>query len=224
MEGDPPILLFTTLLSCDKCMGVLSSACNWQLLVGTSKMFCNALMPSPEWSPISLSLVDSQHMQLHDSSVDSSQDVAIAGTGIPTEPDAAEMPSTLPQQWHGFKIVGDNTVKSVKPWHETMDHHTHSLHYFHSFAVGDQIDFSHLSCVEPDPLDLQPILANFSIIISWILVQYQPYFHGFSKAVVDHIPHKYSQQMSTRSKVVSLCINSLYTFHLHLNHTKVITY
>ena len=163
-------------------------------------------------------------MQLHDSSVDSSQDVAIAGTGIPTEPDAAEMPSTLPQQWHGFKIVGDNTVKSVKPWHETMDHHTHSLHYFHSFAVGDQIDFSHLSCVEPDPLDLQPILANFSIIISWILVQYQPYFHGFSKAVVDHIPHKYSQQTSTRSKVVSLCINSLYTFHLHLNHTKVITY
>jgi len=40
MEGDPPILLFTTLQSCDKCVGVLSSACHRQLLVGMSKMFC----------------------------------------------------------------------------------------------------------------------------------------------------------------------------------------
>jgi len=144
-------------------------------------MFCNALMPSPEWSPISLSQVDSQYMQLHDSSVHSSPDVAIAGTGIPTEPDAAEMSSTLLQQWHGFKIVGDNIDKSVKPRHETMDHHTQSLLYFHSYAVCDRIDFSHLSCAEPDPLDvslypvkrllptpadLQPILANSLIIIS----------------------------------------------------------
>jgi L1 cell adhesion molecule like protein len=46
-----------------------------------------------------------------------------------------------PQQWHGYKIAGDNVDKSVKPRHEAVDHRTQSLHYFHSYAVCDQIDF-----------------------------------------------------------------------------------
>lgn len=46
-------------------------------------------------------------------------------------------PSTL-QLVSFFKLVGDNLDKSIQPRHETMEHHSKSLHYFHMFAVKDR--------------------------------------------------------------------------------------
>lgn len=45
-------------------------------------------------------------------------------------------------QWKGFKIIGDNVDKSVRARHQTLTTTDQSLHYFHSVAVMDRVDFS----------------------------------------------------------------------------------
>ena len=47
-------------------------------------------------------------------------------------------PPPQSQVTYSFKIVGDNLDKYVKPRHETVDHHSLSLHYIHSYAVQDR--------------------------------------------------------------------------------------
>ena len=170
-------------------------------------------------------LLSSLDSQLHPS-VQSSPHVAATGTDPPPAPipDEDDISPTPPQQWHGWKIVGDNIDKSVKPRHEIVDHHTKSLQYFHSYAVLDRIDFSHYSdepttmdaslySVEsflPTPDDLKQMFTNFTVLVSRILVEYLPCFQGFSKAVINHIPHLYTKQMSAKSKVVNINIPGLH--------------
>ena len=43
----------------------------------------------------------------------------------------------------GYKIVGDNIDKEVKPRFACSNYPTKSLHYFHSFALQSWIDCSH---------------------------------------------------------------------------------
>lgn len=50
-----------------------------------------------------------------------------------------------------YKLVGDNIDKDVKPQNMTCAHQTRSLHYFHTYAVKDHIDLSHLSIEQPVP-------------------------------------------------------------------------
>ena len=51
----------------------------------------------------------------------------------------------------GFKIVGDNLDKTIRPRYQTAERQTQSLHFFHSYAVKDRIPSSHLSDVPPEP-------------------------------------------------------------------------
>ncbi len=50
--------------------------------------------------------------------------------------------------WNGFKIVGDNIDKNVRPSFQRPQYQTKSLHHFHSYAVRDRVDFSSLSDVD----------------------------------------------------------------------------
>ena len=52
-------------------------------------------------------------------------------------------------QWCGFKIVGDNIDKNVRPSYQRLDHQTQSLHHFHSFAVRDRINLTAYSDHDP---------------------------------------------------------------------------
>ena len=45
----------------------------------------------------------------------------------------------------GYKIVFDNIDKNVAPRFMRNEHQTRSLHYVHSNAVKDRLDFSNLS-------------------------------------------------------------------------------
>ena len=67
----------------------------------------------------------------------------------------------LPAAW-GFKIMGDNIDKNLRQSYQRCDRQTVSLHYFHSCAVGDRIDFSHLSDIAPESVVIDPatILPN----------------------------------------------------------------
>ena len=109
------------------------------------------------------------------------------------------MPQNVVQphsQWSGFKIVGDNLDKTVKPRHMRSDNQNKSLHYFHSMAVKDRIDFSSLSdtpskkstpslksvtqSLLPTSTDNQILRKHFTIHISRILAENMPFFHTHS--------------------------------------------
>ena len=109
-----------------------------------------------------------------------------------------------PKQWYGFKIVGDNIDKSVKPQHETIDHHRNSLHYFHSYAVLDRIDLTKFSEVPlrlaidsfpitsllPSLEETKQVADNFGVLVGRVLVEYLPHLSSLSDVCVKHIEHR----------------------------------
>lgn len=89
-----------------------------------------------------------------------------------------------------------------------IDHQTQSLHYFHSFAVKDRVNFSSLpntiSLINPPDIDLQCFLPtaddqlvleeNLCVLISRMVVQYIPFFRRCTSKVKQHIDHPYSRK------------------------------
>ena len=78
-----------------------------------------------------------------------------------------EEESTL---WFGYKFVGDNLDRNIKPSFQRQESHTgQSLHYFHGYAVQDRVDLSCYSnanppCTTPDPSAILPSAADFSAL------------------------------------------------------------
>ena len=111
----------------------------------------------------------------------------------------------------GFKLVGDNLDKTIKPRDMSQ-----SLHYFNIYAVLDRVDFRSLSCdtsiidvakvdtnnLLPSAADMEAMITNFSVLISRLLVNHIPALCEFSASVPAHIDHKYSREMSAKSHVV----------------------
>ena len=55
----------------------------------------------------------------------------------------------------------------------------------------------------PTKANIKSIQDNFAILISRKIVKFIPALQALKPAVVDHIPHKYSTEMSQMSTVVS---------------------
>ena len=142
---------------------------------------------------------------------------------LPCDDQVEDSPPPLPpgyvygSLWCGFKILGDNLDTTIKPRDMRSNHQSQSLHYFNLCAVHDRIDFSPFSCessiIDPTNLDMSvflptkadmdALISNFSILISRILCEHFPTLYEYSASVTQHIPHKYSKEMSTKSNVVS---------------------
>ena len=62
-------------------------------------------------------------------------------TPVPMDEKQPEsLPASSPKLvWNGFKIVGDNVDKNVRP---TFQRSNQSLHHFHSYAVKDRVNLS----------------------------------------------------------------------------------
>ncbi len=52
-----------------------------------------------------------------------------------------ELSSSDTLQWSGFKIVGNNIDKNIRPSLQRLTHQTKSLRFFHSYAVKDRVNF-----------------------------------------------------------------------------------
>jgi len=50
----------------------------------------------------------------------------------------------------GYRFIGDNVDKNVKPTYQRHEHRTQSLHHFHSYAVKDRSNSTLLSDVPPN--------------------------------------------------------------------------
>lgn len=71
---------------------------------------------------------------------------------------------------------------------------------------GTVADLAGLSYTEflPTQHDVECVTSNLVVIVSRILTEYIRDLSPLSKAVIKHIPHKYSAQMSKKSEVVVL--------------------
>ena len=123
----------------------------------------------------------------------------------------------------GYKIVFDNIDKNVNPRYMRSDYQTRSLHYVQSFAVKDRIAFSNLSGeirtevnifdVIPGEEDYKALKQDFIILLSRLLVEHLPFFNSDYKGLVpSHIPHKFSNEMSKESEIVSVIRRSAFFF------------
>ena len=77
-------------------------------------------------------------------------------------------PERLPE-WFGYKFVGDNIDKNVKPSHQRYELKGLSLHHFHGFAVRDWVNFSGMSeesptFTNPDPSQFLPSESDVSLL------------------------------------------------------------
>ena len=120
------------------------------------------------------------------------------------------------ETWPGFKLVGDNIDKTIEPRDMRINNQANSVHYFNVYAVRDRINFSHLSSnasmISPEDIkfdafypssdDDNKLLLNFEILVTRILVKHLPGMEKLSSKVTDHISHKYSSNMTQKSKVV----------------------
>ena len=67
------------------------------------------------------------------------------------------------ESWKGFKVVGDNLDKNIKPSFKRFANKTNSLHYFHHYALLDRVDFSGYSEYIPnDSINLKKLLISRS--------------------------------------------------------------
>eukprot|EP00731_Ephydatia_muelleri_P002182 Em0001g2182a len=146
---------------------------------------------------------------------------------IPSEPNEYPPQSTpVPagignegnEEWYGFRLVGDNVDKNVKPRDMRLNSQTTSLHYFHTYAVKDRICFSHLST---DPIEIvqdsinfemfypivgdnTQLVSNLETLVARMFVQRIPGLQSLSAEATPHIKHLYSKQMALKSEVVPL--------------------
>lgn len=113
------------------------------------------------------------------------------------------------QEAFGFKIVGDNIDKNVRPRHNREDRKTISMHCYHSYTVRDRVSIRGLSDTNPNmkdinllsiPVDVvlpsfadqQAIKHNFTLLVSRILVEHLQYFkESYSDAIDRHIVHEH---------------------------------
>ncbi|KAL5489195.1 hypothetical protein EMCRGX_G018261 [Ephydatia muelleri] len=123
-----------------------------------------------------------------------------------------------------YHLRGDNLDKGIKQQYMRIDSEKPaSIHYFHSFAVADRIDFSNLSeqlilteqrdaelvakSLLPTPEDDMAFRTNICILMSRILYQNMEYFkHSFDVVIDWHIKHEFYDEMSTKSTVHPLGI------------------
>ena len=121
-----------------------------------------------------------------------------------------------------YRLCGDNLDKTIKPRYMRSDtHKSESMHYFHSYAVADRIDFSDLSetapplpsvslrqiatSLLPSPEDDLAIRNNLAVLVSRVLVSNLDFFKVAFDGVVDwHIKHDFYKQMSSKSEDVSI--------------------
>lgn len=138
------------------------------------------------------------------------------------QPLACSSPSKqadLPATCYGYKLVGDNIDKTVKPRYMRSDRQAQSLHYFHFFAVKDRVPSIGLSdippsapchttdelyrCLMPSNDDSDALHSNFETHVARILVTHLPVMKLAFDDIVDwHIKHPHYKQMSQRSDVV----------------------
>ena len=123
-------------------------------------------------------------------------------------------------QWYGFKLIGDNLDKCIKPREMREDHQNRMLHCFQLYAVRDRLNLTSFSDKEPtfkpvdfksekflpSATDTEQLVHNIATLVVRILCKHLPFFNQLDKLFSPHIPHKHSKEMAQVSEVVIIQI------------------
>ena len=109
----------------------------------------------------------------------------------------------------GYKIVFDNLDKTIKPRFMGADYQA-KLHFVHSYATKNRIDFSKFSDEIPTEVNIWDIIPNEVDYpsLKWfcyrmIVEQHIPFLGSdYERLPLQHTPHKFSKEMSKKSEVV----------------------
>ena len=96
------------------------------------------------------------------------------------------------QQHAQYILVGDNVDTNVSPRNMRIDNQVKSLHYFHSYATHDRIDFSDLSTegtvgeiaslplstFVPSVDDCKALRENYIVLVARVITEKLLYFQG----------------------------------------------
>lgn len=123
-----------------------------------------------------------------------------------------------------FHICGDNIDHTMKQRYMRVGKtKLNEIHYFHSYAVSDRVDFVGLSetvvptmtqdpeqialSLLPTPEDDEAIRSNMCILISRIIYRNMEFARlAFEGVVKWHIMHEFYKEMSKKSVVVSVLL------------------
>lgn len=174
---------------------------------------------------------ESESSESSDSSGDEDEEITAQ---LAAKPLVAEAPRILEPCLHidkipgvgefktsSFRLCGDNIDKTIRRRFLRSDNSNTSLHYFHSYAVLNRVDFSHLSdhipdnstitdlesvaiSIQPTKIDDKILQGNIATLISRVLCTKMDFFKFCFEDIVQwHIEHKYTSEMSQKSVVVS---------------------
>ena len=115
----------------------------------------------------------------------------------------------------GFAIPFDNIDFHLSRRNMSMSEQNRDVHWVNHSMVENRVSANHLSTArEKDILDIPNIKflpsvddqrrqrMNYIVLVSRILVDYFDAFDVFKDVCLRHIPHKYSQEMSVKSRKV----------------------
>lgn len=143
----------------------------------------------PDSSPMHLDVEDeldldaedmlSQHSFQDDTETSPDASTTEQPVDQPEETSTATVPlPATPEFCYGYKLVGDNVDKNVKPSLQRFEKRGQSLHHFHSFGVRDRIPAASLPDIPPktsapDPakflpsaVDVECVKKEMSILLS----------------------------------------------------------
>lgn len=112
--------------------------------------------------------------------------------------------------------MGDNRDYEIHARVQSQKHHNRSIHWTHQFAVLDRVQDPQLEshCRQKSVNEIQfaellpgkdvteNLVKNWAVIVSPVITKYSPPLQSFRDAVVRHIPHEYSKEMSQKSNSV----------------------
>ena len=98
--------------------------------------------------------------------------------------------------WYGYKFVGDNVDKNIKPSYQHHEIRGQSLHHFQGYAVRDRLDLSHLSNQRPsfsmpDPSIIVPSSSDVTNLRSELEILISRLVLLINNALTIHIYHLY---------------------------------
>lgn len=157
-----------------------------------------------------------------------------------TEEEMAELgvsslPATQSTPPPSYSLIFDNLDFFIRTHHQSLVQENTSIHWIHHIAVEDRVPIYQLSRDKPFQTvmdyDIFKSLPNadtqknmrleFIVLGSRILTQYLHAFRTLSDAVVRHIPHRYSTEMSAPSVHVSANLNIYFsTFYFSIEKSQ----
>jgi hypothetical protein len=121
------------------------------------------------------------------------------------------------QRAPGFQITGDNVDLAIKARHMSTYKQNQSIHWFNLNAVKNRVNGNHLSdkapaesiltfenvCFLPSLRDNQDLMHDLIPLFARSIVYNIPALSKvFSRAIVHHIPHMYTDVMNEKSEQV----------------------